>query len=441
MADDVQRTITEVLNLKTGQFIQSEAFFSQPEDEVFQERYRLEESIKKNERYLVCPYCQQSVKIRGKLQGLRTLHFAHLRDSDDCPIKTSQHYTEEEVLKMKYNGLKESDAHLHMKHLLAKSLRADPAFSDVMIEEIFRDKGGLKEWKKPDISAKVHGTDIVFEIQLSTTFLSVLVERDIFYKKNHTYIGWIFNDFTANIDEQRFTEKDILYSNNCNAFIVNNQTCQHSEEEQKFYLVCHYLEPVIQDRHIVNEWRVAEVCFHDLTFQEDSYKFYYYDYEGEKALREAELQKIIEQEEYEARQRKADIQKKVAELQQAIREKEGRPKKEKLPDEPGNKKPQFPHETENVGDHVPPEDERSKGEAEDVAITSPPFLPTVKSSPQKTYSVPPWNDPSAIFQCEICGGMFGSDGWTVLDTGTNLCKCKGCVKEIHQQAIRAKNSL
>ena len=58
----------------------------------------------------------------------------------------------------------------------------------------------IEEWKKPDISASYKNINIVFEIQLSTTFLSVIVDREYFYKDNQTYILWVFKNFVIDVN-------------------------------------------------------------------------------------------------------------------------------------------------------------------------------------------------------------------------------------------------
>jgi hypothetical protein len=122
-----ERTITEVINKQTGEIIRADQFFSQPEWVTFTERRSLEEYIQRREEYLICPYCYQKVRIRGTPRGVYTMHFAHLYDSDDCPIKTNQRYTQDEILRMQYNGVKESDRHKAVKHLIAKSLLTNGA--------------------------------------------------------------------------------------------------------------------------------------------------------------------------------------------------------------------------------------------------------------------------------------------------------------------------
>ena len=62
-------------------------------------------------------------------------------------------------------------------------------------------------WRKPDVIAKYNNLNIVFELQLSTTFISVVVQRDIFYRLNDYFIIWVFN-FD---DNQKYVDLTNLY--------------------------------------------------------------------------------------------------------------------------------------------------------------------------------------------------------------------------------------
>lgn len=280
----INRTIQEVLNIQTGECLSADYFFSLSEDLIFKGRRKLEEYNQKEEKLLVCPFCYQSVKIRGNKTGKKSMHFSHLYDSGDCPIKTTNKYTQQEINAMKYNGQKESQRHKILKNFIGEYLEKDNKFYDVRIEKNFQDKGLSKEWKRPDVAAKFQDLDIVFEIQLSTTFLSVIVEREVFYQKNKTFIFWFFNKFHTQIDEQKFTEKDIIYLNKNNAFVINSDTISKSEQENKLIFLCYYQEPYIDKKsYAVNtHWTSQYITFDDLKFDYINYKLYYYDTEKEK---------------------------------------------------------------------------------------------------------------------------------------------------------------
>lgn len=419
-----ERTIAEVINKQTGEIIEADQFFSQPEWVTFTERRSLEEYIQRREEYLICPYCYQKVRIRGTPQGVYTMHFAHLYDSDDCPIKTNQHYTHDEILRMQYNGVKESDRHKAVKHLIAKSLLADPHFSEIESERIFHHQGGLKEWRKPDISSKFKGFHVVFEIQLSTTFLSIVVERDLFYKANQTFILWIFDNQFDPL-QQKFTEKDVIYANNCNAFVVNSETLEYSQQQNEFYLHCYYLEPVIEYGKIVTHWRNQKVSFHELTFDYQQYKVHFFDfttkYQALQTLlqqeREAQ-QKLQQQKEAEQRalQQEKERQQKLQEQKEAEqralqREKEAQQKvlQENRISENHVKKPTFTNTQDPVNQ----------------------TKQVVTSGHQKLQvsNMPDYFNPSKKFPCQICGKMTTGEDWWFFDTKTNTCKCKQCLRE------------
>jgi competence CoiA-like predicted nuclease len=292
-----KRTVTELLNLPDGKFLNADELLNRSEQDVFLVRRSLEEVAQRQEKTLVCAICQQALKMRGDRDGAISLHFAHLYDSGDCPIKTGQKYTQDEILRMKYNGVKESPLHIKLKNAIAHLIGQESRFSDIKVDETFKSEGLSKEWKKPDVSARLHNDKIVFEVQLSTTFLSVIVQREVFYRENNTYIMWLFNEFSTDTEAQRFTEKDILYSNNNNAFVINDETIELSEAAGKFLFFCHYRKPILTDfGSIALEWEKQLVSFDDIKFDPASYKVFFYDSKTETERLKAEVESKFRQE-------------------------------------------------------------------------------------------------------------------------------------------------
>ena len=60
---------------------------------------------------------------------------------------------------------------------------------------------------------------MVFEIQLSTTYVNVIAERRDFYLNEGGMLLWIFYNFDAG--ERRLTQDDVFFNNNRNAFVVS----------------------------------------------------------------------------------------------------------------------------------------------------------------------------------------------------------------------------
>jgi Family of unknown function (DUF6035) len=293
------RTIESVLNKEDGSEISADIFFQKSEKELFTYRRELQEAIKGIRQPLfVCYYCHQLVKLNGGGYSKKILHFAHQKDSDFCDIKTNTKYTFYEINRIKYNGAKESRLHLETKKIISELLELNKDFSNIQVEKALKSKNNL-EWKKPDISADYKEIKLVFEIQLSTTFLSVIVDREHFYQENQTFILWVFRNFEIEEFKQRFTEKDVFYSNNRNAFVLNDEAIKLSQLNNNLYFLCYYQKPIIEDLEITYSWESEYVCFDQLTFDNNDYKIFFFDVE--KAEKESISEIIAEKKKIEER--------------------------------------------------------------------------------------------------------------------------------------------
>lgn len=321
-----QFTIPSVLDCETGEEVFANTFFKQEEAIIFEIRRQLEDAIRgRCEPKYKCYYCQQLIKIRGKAENetkLKRMHFAHQWDSEDCPIKTSQNLTRQQVQAIKYNGQKESELHRRTKELVAASLEANrltnKGITEVATETVRRDSSGLMTWHKPDVSAVYKSQNLVFEIQLSTTFLSVIADREHFYQQNQTYIIWLFKYFSDELDKQRFTEKDVFYGNNQNAFVFDREAIRESKDQKDLILTCLFREPFRNGQQIAYRWREQKVGLHDLTFDDTTYKVFFFDVDGAtKAIQQEidderrkqwlkELEQQEREQEYEQRRRASE---------------------------------------------------------------------------------------------------------------------------------------
>jgi len=109
------------------------------------------------------------------------------------------------------------------------------------------------------------------------------------------FILWVFRKFEIEEDKQRFTQKDVFYSNNRNAFILNDEAIRLSEEHKDLYLLCQYQEPTPRGERLIYEWREKYVCLNELIFDETTYKVYYYDVDkAEQKIRLEIEQNILE---------------------------------------------------------------------------------------------------------------------------------------------------
>ena len=196
--DPTKRTIDTVIDIETDKEIYAKSFFAQPEGVVFKMRTELEKAIYLRRPKFVCKYCGQMVKISGRKteRGIARF-FSHLRDSDDCDYKTTTGRTRREINREKFARCNEGERHKFLKAEIAKYLDNTKGVTDVRTENTVKGNHPILRWRRPDVIANYRGQEVVFELQLSTTFVSVIAERDLFYRLNHKHIMWV-----SNFDEQ-----------------------------------------------------------------------------------------------------------------------------------------------------------------------------------------------------------------------------------------------
>lgn len=281
--NDSNRTIELILDVENKQIIESDDFFNQSEHNIIKARSVLELSYRSGISKFKCAICEQDVKIIGRriFDRHKTIYFfSHLPNSYDCPIKTDNKLSLSEILSKKYRGINEGPLHKRLKCFIVDRLKDSTSqkkgFNNVETEKTF--KGGEvteKQWRRPDVFARFNNNQLVLELQLSTTFLSVVVARDIFYNLNETYILWVFGSF--NIEDQKLMEKDLYYAHKRNVFVLDNNAQNLSREKKELVLNCYWQLPKIVNNHVEIEWHHKMVTIDELTFDEDNFEVYYYN--------------------------------------------------------------------------------------------------------------------------------------------------------------------
>ena len=287
MSEYVPRlTMKSVWDVKNGKEINAYDFFKQPESEIIMMRRTLQTAIIANKPVFVCPYCHQMVKISGKRTSRgRASFFSHLYDSDACMIKTTTGLSKEQIEASKYGLVAESERHIRLKNLIAEALnsqmKTDGNISDVQIEKRINSKLPYMRWRRPDVQAIYKQYNLVFELQLSTTFISTIVDRDLFYRLNNYFIIWVFNfdDNQEYVNLSNLMCKDIYYANKRNVFIFDEEAQEESVKRGKLCLKCNWLDAN-------NHWHYSKedaiiVTLDDLKYDLDNKKPYYYDADEE----------------------------------------------------------------------------------------------------------------------------------------------------------------
>lgn len=284
--------LVHIVDKDQNMWIDVDVFFQQSEIELNQWRSKISEQYKRNNDnpYFTYAWCQTPVILARRTDHMQitsntTFFFKHIPELENnpnfkCPVKYIKQLSEQEKTALKYQIAKETQQHKSLKENIYNSLQADEAFSDIHIEQV-RKSIDLKQWRRPDVSSLYKKQLVVFEGQLSTTFLNVIIDRKIFYQDNNACLLWIFNYFEPTEKAKKQSMQDIYYNNNANAFVVNDSTVAQSIKTKAFTLECHYLKPEIKNNQIINKWNTEFVEFQNLVHNESTKQIYFFDYEAE----------------------------------------------------------------------------------------------------------------------------------------------------------------
>ena len=285
LKDPTKRTIDTVIDLENDEKISAKQFFSQPESIIFKKRTELEKAIYLRKPLYVCKYCGQMVKISGRKteRGLARF-FSHLRDSDDCDYKTTTGRTRREINREKFARCNEGERHKFLKAEIAKYLEMTNGVTNVRTENTIKGNHPILRWRRPDVIADYREQEVVFELQLSTTFVSVIAERDLFYRLNQKHIIWVsnFDEQGEHVDLTNMMVKDIYYNNRMNLFIFDLDAQRKSEELGELVLKCNWITPdgswQYPNGNTSDKLGGKYIRLSDLTF-DNTYKPYYVDAE------------------------------------------------------------------------------------------------------------------------------------------------------------------
>ncbi|MCE2571858.1 DUF6035 family protein [Motilimonas eburnea] len=320
--------IKKVYHPDSSKAYPTEKVLLRSEKDLFELRRKLNPEA--GEEILLCAVCYQRLRLVGNTN--QTFYFRHFKDSEDCPEKVGSGLTIDEINRIKYNGQKEGRAHRENKALLAEILGYDPSFipDSVVTEKTFRDENpttGIARYpRRPDVTARHRFTQrrIAFELQVSTTYLDVVIQRENYYKEAGEFILWVFLEF----NKCRFTELDIFYGNRCNAFVLDDDAKNASRELSKLILTCYYFTYSV--RHVEGRWIVDEhlsnqlVSIEELTFDQETGKLFYRDCDALKL--EAETTAKAENAELHAIKLR---KKRVEEVKQKLEKRKNRQKEQK----------------------------------------------------------------------------------------------------------------
>ena len=279
-----------LINTRTKESIKAISFLSQDYVSLGELRRKQKESILLNRPLYICGKCEQPLALKGKPNKNKQFYLAHLKNSSDCDWKSGDDRTRLEIHSEMFFRVRESEKHKELKAFIVDKLEKDKLFSQIKSEKRF--KSDFKEqYKVPDVSTvktKNNGhvyitTNIVFEIQLTSTYLDVIIDREQFYYENKSNIIWIFSTFSNDLSKTKMTEDDILFSNKKNVFILDEEAQKVSNEKQALYLKNLYLEVYLNKGNITYKWSEPKIInINEITFDVITAKSFIYNFEYER---------------------------------------------------------------------------------------------------------------------------------------------------------------
>ena len=278
--------IPEARSLRTGRILDTKRLISAfPYDAAIRLRERLKVAAFAGRPRLVCPMCGVTLFLASSMH--KNFYLRHRSEDGSCPAVTRTGLTEADIRAMKYRGAQESDAHLHIKELLVRSLEADPRFADVVVEKTWRASEGLAGLRRPDVAARIDELRVAFEVQLSTTFLDVVLGRKHFYREQGAALVWILPGFDPNY--RRMTTDDILFGNNSNVLVVDDASVAASKEAGCLIFRVWHRQPRIENEAIVDDWVERLVPWDELSINIGNQTICAFDFAAAEATCVADL--------------------------------------------------------------------------------------------------------------------------------------------------------
>ncbi len=279
--------ITKVQDLHTGKILDVKEFIARHRYDEFIATVRVpvREDFKKEVYLYACALCGTPVYVVASPD--KRFFFRHAEEDGSCSARTRGTLSMQEIRARQYFGQRESEAHKRIKRLIERSLIVDRDFQTIALETVWRAARDLKARRQPDVQVEsARFGRIAFEAQISNSFLDEIAGRRVFYRENGGLLVWVLGHFLP--EYRRLAIEDILFTNNSNVFVVDEETARLSEQRHAFHMRCFFRRPLRDGATIVDQWAGEIVAFADLTRDVATQTAFFFDYTGEeKRLRAA----------------------------------------------------------------------------------------------------------------------------------------------------------
>lgn len=242
MSRPVQRTLKRAVDLQTMRSISSDHLLAMSVDDYHVlRRAATRARLDRTPRY-VCGLCGHPVYAPRESRTGQPFWKHHLGVPSDCAWWTGTPSPVDDVSARQFMGAQESPLHAAIKTIVGELLHDDPLTEpdSVVIDRYLIAEDGRR---RPDVRAIHDGVPTVFEVQLATTQIPIIVQREDFYdglSYRLVWLTWNFEPPTGG-DRLRASFEDIFYSHNKNLFSIDDETISASRRERTVVLRAHWM--------------------------------------------------------------------------------------------------------------------------------------------------------------------------------------------------------
>ena len=278
-----QQTVKLAIDCATGEIVAAEALLALSEIEFTSMRReamaaRLDRRRGGSAMRFKCAICEHPLYLSRHIQGHQNRWFTHDGKSENCPWYEGARLTPDQTKALIYRGQQEGLEHREAKQFLATWLSRDPLVSGVNQEKTTFGEVLKGEWRRPDVKCLYRGMPLVFEIQLSYTFLSDVIARDEFYRHEGIFIVWVF----AKFDLRRAAVTDEAFFNRRNLFVLDAAAKQSTAERNALTFSGYRQTPVVGGEGIHDVWEAHPISLNKVAFPRETMRPYFFDYEAER---------------------------------------------------------------------------------------------------------------------------------------------------------------
>lgn len=236
---------------------------------------------------LTCAIC--GIGLHLALHGSGNRYFRHDNEPPICPWYTGRGVTREMKEAEDFLTEKESPQHFRLKWLIADALNRDrETKGTVAVQGTLWGQLLTGEWRRPDVQCTWRGRRVAFEVQLGTTHLREIVYRENFYRAEGIYVIWVFHpaamDRAAHSDERFFNRRNVFFVTAEDDIEINEPQPRDAQPVDRLTLRCRYDKPLVDALGEISvKANETLVGLDDLTYPDDHYRPFYFDFPSQLA--------------------------------------------------------------------------------------------------------------------------------------------------------------